>query len=127
MRRQRFRNNRWYARAFWIVLFFFLFTIHSSLFTIVLASEKWQGVDESVVERVAKEHGREAKTPLINTDQGDLPLFVFLLAGVIGGFTAGYYWRMLTQSRRNQGNHRFSALSKENTDTKPAQTSGGGA
>lgn len=69
-----------------------LFTIHYSLST---ASEKWPGVDESVIEKYAKEHGREAREPLINTDQGDLLLFVFLLAGAIGGFIGGYYWRIL--------------------------------
>lgn len=62
---------------------------------ITFCSEKWPGVDESVVEKYAKEHGREAHEPLINTDQGDLLLFVFLLAGTVGGFAAGYYWRML--------------------------------
>ncbi|MBI4745611.1 MAG: energy-coupling factor ABC transporter permease [Deltaproteobacteria bacterium] len=56
---------------------------------------KWAGVDESVVEKVAKEHGREAWTPFINTDQGDLLLFVFLIGGAIGGFVMGYYWRGL--------------------------------
>jgi hypothetical protein len=99
MRREKFRNDRLYNRAVWIVLFFSLFTIHCSLLTVAFASEKWQGVDESVVEKVAREHGREAKTPLINTDQGDLLLFVFLLAGVVGGFTAGYYWRVLMESK----------------------------
>ncbi len=63
------------------------------------ASEKWGGVDESVVEKYAKEQGREAREPLINTDQGDLLLFVFLLAGAVGGFIGGYYWRTLTESR----------------------------
>ncbi len=63
------------------------------------AEEKWKGVDEAVVERVAKEHGREAHEPFINTDKGDLLLFVFLLAGTIGGFAAGYYWRTLTERR----------------------------
>lgn len=62
-------------------------------------SEKWPGVDESVVEKIAKEHGREAGEPFINTDQGDLLLFVFLLAGTIGGFAAGYYWRVLMVER----------------------------
>lgn len=61
----------------------------------VAASEKWPGVDESVVEKYAKEHGREAHEPLIDTDQGDLLLFVFLLAGTLGGFVAGYSWRVL--------------------------------
>lgn len=61
------------------------------------APEKWQGIDESVVKKIAKEHGREAREPLINTDQGDLLLFVFLLAGAAGGGVAGYYWRKLME------------------------------
>jgi len=56
---------------------------------------KWTGVDEAVIEKVAKEHGREASEPLINMEQGDLPLFLFLIAGAVGGFAAGYYWRSL--------------------------------
>lgn len=56
---------------------------------------KWVGVDESVVEKVAEEHGRTAWTPFINTDQGDLLLFVFLLAGTAGGFVLGFFWRKL--------------------------------
>jgi hypothetical protein len=67
------------------------------------ASEKWSGVDKSVVERIAKEHGREAKTPLINTEQGDLLLFVFLTAGAIGGFAAGYYWKTLLVNKAGRG------------------------
>ena len=78
----------------------FLFSLQPSAF----ASEKWQGVDESVVEKFAKEHGREAREPFINTDQGDLLLFVFLLAGTIGGFAAGYYWRVLIEQRMQNKN-----------------------
>ncbi len=63
------------------------------------SSEKWHGVDESVIERYAKEHGREARDPFINTDQGDLLLFLFLLAGAVGGFMGGYYWKTLTEKR----------------------------
>jgi ABC-type cobalt transport system substrate-binding protein len=65
------------------------------------SAEKWTGVDESVIEKIAKEHGREAKEPLINTDKGDLLLFVFLLAGTIGGFAAGYYWRSLIEKKKD--------------------------
>jgi len=64
-----------------------------------IAADKWPGVDESVVEKYAKEQGREARAPYINTDQGDLLLFVFLLAGTIGGFVAGYYWRILMHEK----------------------------
>jgi len=59
------------------------------------ALAKWSGVDETVVEHFAEKAGRSAWTPLIDTDQGDILLFVFLLAGVIGGFVIGYYWRVL--------------------------------
>lgn len=61
---------------------------------------KWIGVDETVVERVASEHGRSAWTPFVNTDQGDLLLFIFLLAGVIGGFIIGYFYRKLFSEER---------------------------
>lgn len=58
-------------------------------------NSKWNGVDKSVVEKIAQEHGRKALKPLINTDQGDLLLFVFLLAGAAGGFVLGFCWRKL--------------------------------
>lgn len=66
-----------------------------SLVRVSAQEQKWPGVDKTVVEKYAKEHGREARKPLINTDQGDLLLFVFLLAGTAGGFAAGYCWRAL--------------------------------
>ena len=84
---------------------FCLFAVYCLLSTSVFAADKWPGVDETVVERIAKEQGREARGPLINTDQGDLLLFVFLLAGTIGGFAAGYYWRMLTERRDQSAGH----------------------
>lgn len=76
-----------------------MFLLLTSYFSLALSAEKWQGVDESVVKKFAKEHGREAKDPLINTDQGDLLLFVFLLAGAAGGFAAGYYWHVLITAK----------------------------
>ena len=45
------------------------------------AGKEWKGVDETVVERFAEKAKRPAHDPLINTDRGDLLLFVFLLAG----------------------------------------------
>jgi cobalt/nickel transport protein len=61
--------------------------------------KSWSGVDEAVVEKIAKEHGRAAKAPLIDPGSGDLLLFVFLCAGTVGGFTAGYFWRELALKR----------------------------
>jgi len=74
--------------------------------SIVTAADKWQGIDESVVKKYAKEHGREAREPFINTDQGDLLLFVFLLAGSVGGFVAGYYWRILIVEKSSKVNRK---------------------
>ncbi len=60
--------------------------------------KSWQGVDEAVVEKIAREHGREPRPPLLfRADLGDLPLLMFLLAGTVAGFTAGYYWRKLLE------------------------------
>lgn len=72
-----------------LVTLFFLVSAAS-----VFASN-WAGVDENVIEKIAEEHGRPARAPFINTDQGDLLLFVFLLAGVAGGFVLGFNWQKL--------------------------------
>jgi cobalt/nickel transport protein len=61
------------------------------------SQKSWSGLDEAVVEKVAEEHGRPAKAPLIDPGSGDLLLFVFLVAGAAGGFLAGYNWRELTK------------------------------
>ncbi len=67
-----------------------------------LAPKPWTGVDEAVVEKIAKEHGREARKPLIDLE-GDLQLFAFLLSGAVGGFAAGYFWRKLTGEKKERG------------------------
>jgi hypothetical protein len=82
---------------------FFAVLLLVALPCLTAASEKWSGVDKSVVEKIAKEHGREAKSPLINTDQGDLLLFVFLIAGAIGGFAAGDFWKTLLVNKAGRG------------------------
>jgi cobalt/nickel transport protein len=71
-----------------------------------LAPKPWTGVDEAVVAKIAREHGREARKPLINIGEGDLQLFVFLLAGLAGGFAAVYYWRRLVSEKRHDDRHK---------------------
>lgn len=78
---------------------FILLLINCCLPLVAAAQEKWAGVDDTVVGKYAKEHGREKRASFINTDQGDLLLFVFLLAGVLGGFTAGYSWCLLINKK----------------------------
>jgi cobalt/nickel transport protein len=65
----------------------------------------WGGVDVNVIEKYAMDAGREAQTPLINTDQGDLLLFVFAIAGASAGFVAGYSWRKLISEKIKETDH----------------------
>jgi hypothetical protein len=83
------------------IIGFILVIINFCMPVFASCEEKWTGVDESVVEKYAKEHGHEKRKSFIDTDQGDLLLFAFLLAGVVGGFTAGYYWRVLITEKEH--------------------------
>ena len=49
-----------------------LLLINCCLPLVAAAEEKWAGVDDTVVGKYAKEHGREKRVSFINTDQGDL-------------------------------------------------------
>ena len=99
--REKIRNKKTKFTLF-IFLILSLFILAGSR---KLSAASWTGVDETVVEKVAEEHGRKAWTPFINTDQGDLLLFVFLLAGVFGGFVLGYFWRVLFVEKHDSFNN----------------------
>jgi hypothetical protein len=58
------------------------------------SSPSWEGVDKTVIEAAAEKAGRKAE-PLFDLGDGDLPLFLFLTAGAVGGFIAGYSFRAL--------------------------------
>ncbi|MEI8235163.1 MAG: hypothetical protein WCH57_10825 [Verrucomicrobiota bacterium] len=62
---------------------------------IVQVTPKWEGVDDTVVGKYAKEAGRPPQKAYIDTDRGDLLLFFFLIAGISGGFLGGYCFREL--------------------------------
>jgi hypothetical protein len=72
-------------------------------FTLSNSQGKWSGVDEAVVKKFAEEAGRPGRDPYINTGEGDMLLFVFLLAGTLGGFVGGYYYRELFAPQVSQG------------------------
>lgn len=60
------------------------------------SSLKMPGADEqvnSIAEKYANEVGAGERAPFINTDKGDLLLFVFASGGAIAGFWLGYNWR----------------------------------
>ena len=56
---------------------------------------EWTGIDVSIVGKYATKYGHPPREPYINTDKGDLLLFVFTIAGVIGGFIMGFNARKL--------------------------------
>ncbi len=75
---------------------------------LAVADSKWPGVDDAVVKKFAEDAGRPAREPYLNFGEGDIQLFLFLIAGTVGGFVAGYYYRDLFAPRpsraKNQSN-----------------------
>jgi hypothetical protein len=90
-------------RGLSIFLIILLIVFSITLLSVKAEEGKWAGVDETVVEKFAAKAGRVAKEPFIRKDQGDLLLFVFLIAGVAGGFAAGYYFRVLFHEKERKG------------------------
>ena len=67
---------------------------------------KWTGIDVSIVGKYAEKYGHPPRDPYINTDQGDLLLFVFTFFGLIGGIIIGYNFRKLFiegKDKKNSG------------------------
>ncbi len=82
-----------------IILILLILLSAAAPVTVAVGEDKWPGVDKTIVEKIAEEQGRPAWTPFINTDQGDLLLFIFLLAGIAGGFIIGYNFQKLFAKR----------------------------
>jgi len=87
-----------------IIFYFLIFLISLTKGSFLLAEEKeekWKGLDEAVIEKVAEERGRKAQS--LFELEGDLELFVFSLFSGISGFIAGYYWRKLLYEEALKG------------------------
>ena len=82
----------------------FMFSLIMCLSSVAVhaAVEKWQGVDDTVVGKYAEEHGRPPKAHLIEPE-GDALLFAFLVAGAVGGFIMGYYYRDFMSKKSDRG------------------------
>ncbi len=65
---------------------------------------KWTGIDVSIVGKYAEKFGHPPRDPYINTDQGDLLLFVFTFFGLIGGIIIGYNFRKLFIEGKDKNN-----------------------
>ena len=86
-------KRTWIAILILIALCAFFFSLWIS------ADAEWSGVDTTVVEKFAKEAGRPPSEPLLNTERGDILLFLFMIAGTVGGFIGGFYFRQLFPPR----------------------------
>lgn len=83
-----------------ILISLFLFFLNVGYINLGFSEEgKWGGLDEVVIEGIAKAKGREPKAFL--ELEGDLELFAFSLFFGISGFIAGYYWRKLLSEKRS--------------------------
>jgi len=103
-----------------IIFMFILFLIHSHALCATVANStikgiegketiesgngKWTGIDVSIVGKYARKYGYPPRDPYINTDQGDLLLFVFTVAGLIGGIIIGYNFRKLFVEGKDKNN-----------------------
>lgn len=76
------------------------------VFAVAGPGGQWEGVDKTVVAKFAEEAGRPPREPYINTDRGDLLLFLFLLAGGAGGCVGGYFFRELFPPKTRDGSGR---------------------
>ena len=65
---------------------------------------KWTGIDVSIVGKYAEKYGHPPRDPYINTDQGDLLLFVFTFFGLVGGIVIGYNFRKLFIEGKDKDN-----------------------
>lgn len=74
-----------------VLMISLLLTLTAPVLAAEASKEKWAGIDEAVIEKYATDQGREAAEPLFNVE-GDMLLFLFALAGAIGGFLMGYQW-----------------------------------
>lgn len=57
----------------------------------------WQGLDTEI-DAYAEKSGASPGSPLFELE-GDLPLFMFALAGTAAGFILGYNWRRLFKEK----------------------------
>ncbi|WP_243370348.1 cobalt ABC transporter permease [Geotalea sp. SG265] len=87
------------------LLYIILIAALLGCFFFTRAPRSYVGVDEAVLEKIAAEHGRKPRRPFIDPGEGDILLFLFLGAGAIGGFMAGYYWRSIVDTKPDGKEH----------------------
>jgi cobalt/nickel transport system permease protein len=71
------------------------------VWSVATSTSSWVGLDESVIESVAGEAGREAVDPLFDVDSGDLLALLFAGGALAGGLLIGWLARGLLRPARS--------------------------
>ncbi len=64
-----------------------------TVWAVAISAGSWVGLDQGVMGRIAVERGRGPWTPFVNTDVGDLLLYVFFLGALAAGAILGWIVR----------------------------------
>lgn len=91
-------SNRWRKIMLAAVVCLFAGMVTFMAFT----RDEVPGADEKVgqvVEEYAKKAGVAERDPYINTDKGDLLLFLFGFSGLAAGFYLGYNWNRIVSEK----------------------------
>ena len=59
----------------------------------------WSDATNVLSRQAAEQMGREARAPFINTEKGNMLVFLFTLGGVAAGFAIGYNWRIILAAK----------------------------
>lgn len=81
-----------------LIVFFVLLAFVGLIIAVGTSDLKMPGADvqvSGIADKYAKEVGAGKRAPYINTDKGDLLLFMFTIGGAAAGFWLGYNYRDL--------------------------------
>lgn len=87
--------------------------VWASVWAVAVSAGSWVGLDEGVMERTAAEQGRAAWRPFINTDVGDLLLYVFFAGAFVAGGAIGWIVRGLRAAARERVLGRTATVPRE--------------
>jgi len=91
-------NNKWIKILIIAVVVIFIGMVIYMAFTydeVPGADEKISGVVKEYAEKV----GTAERDPYINTDKGDILLFLFCFSGIVAGFYLGYHWKKIVSEK----------------------------
>lgn len=95
-------KNKWGKLLLIVILCVFI----GMVIYMTFAYKTVPGADQKVSEAVrvyAQKAGVAQRAPFINTDKGDILLFLFCISGLVAGFYLGYNWRKIISDKGGKG------------------------